>query len=152
MQLQVEQNSKNLKFLTKTKRHYAVCLKMFYRLLLLSRLFQYFHHGYSSKIYILSSCWNFTQTELKDIGQDHVQVNYGLLQLNFIWFCMHENEKKHFIIFWNNDDLFIFIYLGAACFGLPSGVFPFSVASKEFGKVVTMSVDCLHISVVENPA
>ena len=55
-QLQVEQNSKNLKFLTKTKRHYAVCLKMFYRLLLLSRLFQYFHHGYSSKIYILSSC------------------------------------------------------------------------------------------------
>ena len=65
---------------------------------------------------------------------------------------MHENEKKHFIIFWNNDDLFIFIYLGAACFGLPSGVFPFSVASKEFGKVVTMSVDCLHISNVENPA
>ena len=46
----------------------------------------------------------------------------------------------------------IFIYLGAACFGLPSGVFPFSVASKEFGKVVTMSVDCLHISNVENPA
>jgi len=42
--------------------------------------------------------------------------------------------------------------IGAACFGLPSGVFPFSVASKEFGKVVTMSVDCLHISNVENPA
>lgn len=33
--------------------------------------------------------------------------------------------------------------VGAACFGLQSGSFPFNVATREFGHVVTMSVDCM---------
>merc|ERR1712018_1034918 len=35
--------------------------------------------------------------------------------------------------------------VGAACFGLRDGVFPFNVATKEFGKVVSMSVECLKV-------
>ena len=33
--------------------------------------------------------------------------------------------------------------VGAACFGLKSGHFPFNVATAEFGQVISMSVDCL---------
>jgi len=33
--------------------------------------------------------------------------------------------------------------VGAACYGLKSGNFPFNVATREFGHVISMAVDCL---------
>ena len=47
----------------------------------------------------------------------------------------------------SNDltNMVLILFLGAACFGLRDGVFPFNVATKEFGKVVSMSVECLKV-------
>jgi hypothetical protein len=59
------------------------------------------------------------------------------LGLSTLWL----RNRIHVRCAWSN----ITFFKGAACYGL-NGSFPFNVATKEFGKVVTMSVDCVKLS------
>lgn len=59
------------------------------------------------------------------------------------WQLTHLSKSSAAVCGMLKKIVFFWIISGAACFGLKSGSFPFNVATKEFGKVITMSVDCL---------